>query len=77
MYDEDVSNEEYRAWQEQRRQREKMVDMEIEMSDDEFLFVAKQAHERDITFNEMFNIIMKEYIEKLEREEQDNGTSND
>ena len=48
-----------------------MVDMEIDISDEQFLFVAKKAHERDITFNEMFNIIMKEYIDKLEREEQD------
>jgi hypothetical protein len=47
---------------------EKMVDMEIDISDEQFLFVAKKAHERDITFNEMFNIIMKEYIDKLERE---------
>lgn len=49
---------------------EKMVDMEIEISDEQFLSVAKMAHERDITFNEMINIIMKEYVEKLDSEEQ-------
>ena len=54
----------------------KMVEMEVDISDEQFLFVAKKAHERDITWNEMFNIIMKEYIEKLEREEQEDGTSN-
>ena len=51
---------------------EKMVDMEIEMSDEEFLYVAKEAHERDITFNQMINIIMENFIKEFE-----DGKSND
>ena len=44
---------------------EKMVDMEIEMSDEEFLFVAKMAHDRDITFNQMINKIMEDFIKEF------------
>jgi len=51
---------------------EKMVDMEIEMSDEEFLFVAKMAHDRDITFNQMINKIMEDFIKEFE-----DGKSND
>ena len=51
---------------------EKMVDMEIEMSDEEFLYVAKQAHDRDITFNQMITIMLEEFIKEFE-----DGESND
>jgi len=51
---------------------EKMVDMEIEMSDEEFLFVAKMAHDRDITFNQMINKIMEDFIKEF-----GDGESND
>ncbi len=40
----------------------KMVDMPIELSDDEFLAIAKMAHERDITFNKMVETILWSYI---------------
>ncbi len=39
-----------------------MVDMQIELSDDEFLAIAKMAHERDITFNKMVETILWNYI---------------
>jgi hypothetical protein len=39
-----------------------MVDMPIELSDDEFLAIAKMAHERDITFNKMVETILWNYI---------------
>lgn len=39
-------------------------EIEIEITDEQFLFVAKEAHDRDITFNEMFNIIMREYLDE-------------
>ena len=38
---------------------EKIETVEFEISDDLFLKVAKAAHDRDITFNTMVNIIMK------------------
>lgn len=42
------------------------VDMEIDMSDDEFSFVAHQAHLRDITFNDMMNIILTNALEEAQ-----------
>ena len=41
---------------------ENMVDIEIEMDDKVFLDLAKEAHERDITFNELVNEIIAEQI---------------
>lgn len=50
---------------------EKFIEIEIDLTDDEFLILAKLAHEKDITFNELVIEILTEYTEKL------NGTSND
>ena len=55
---------------------EKMVDIEIDITDDEFLYVAKMAHERDITFNEMMGRIIEWHIAEIKEEER-NGKSND
>ena len=52
---------------------EKMVDIEIELSDEEFLYDAKMAHDRDITFNQMMNEILEWYVKK----ETEGGESND
>ena len=47
--------------------------VDIELSDDDFRGVALQAHERDITFNKMINIILKVGIKQAEyRFEHDN-----
>ena len=40
--------------------------VDIELSDDDFMGVALQAHERDITFNKMINIILKDSIKQTE-----------
>lgn len=48
-----------------------MVTIEVDLDDREFLYVAQLAHERDITFNEMMNLIMEWYIQ-----EQQHGKSN-
>ena len=40
--------------------------VDIELSDDDFRGVALQAHERDITFNKMINIILKDGIKQAE-----------
>lgn len=40
--------------------------VDIELSDDDFIGVALQAHERDITFNKMINIILKDGIKQAE-----------
>ena len=34
----------------------------VELSDDEFLTIARMAHERDITFNKMVETILWHYI---------------
>ena len=34
----------------------------VELSDEEFLSIARMAHERDITFNKMVEIILWQYI---------------
>ena len=40
--------------------------VDIELSDDDFMGLALQAHERDITFNKMINIILKDGIKQAE-----------
>ena len=47
--------------------------VDIELSDDDFRRVALQAHERDITFNKMVGLILKDGLGKVEyRFEHDN-----
>jgi hypothetical protein len=45
------------------------VNMEIEISDEQFLALAKEAHKLDITFNNLFNKILREKIEIEEKKE--------
>ena len=40
--------------------------VDIELSDDDFKRVALQAHERDITFNKMIELILKDVINQAE-----------
>ena len=55
------------------KDEEPWVAVDIELSDDDFMGVALQAHERDITFNKMINIILKDGIKQAEyRFEHDN-----
>jgi len=47
--------------------------VDIELSDDDFKRVALQAHERDITFNKMVGLILKNGLHSVEyRFEHDN-----
>ena len=47
--------------------------VDIEITDDDFRRVALQAHERDITFNKMVGLILKDGLSKSEyRFENDN-----
>ena len=43
--------------------------IEVDLSDDEFLKVAKLAHERDITFNQMVEIILQAEMDRRKGEE--------
>jgi hypothetical protein len=42
-------------------------DLEIDLSDAEFMCIAKMAHERDITFNKMVETILWNYINDTKR----------
>jgi len=54
---------------------EKMVDVEVDFTDEEFLRIAKLAHEEDITFNQFVRNVLQTAMDA--EKEQDNGTSND
>jgi hypothetical protein len=47
---------------------EKLIKVEITLDYDVIVKIALLAHERDITFNKMVNIILREGIKELERE---------
>ena len=40
--------------------------VDIELPDEDFTMIALKAHERDITFNKMINIILKDGIKQVE-----------
>jgi hypothetical protein len=44
-----------------------METVEVDLTDEEFLHIAKLAHEQDITFNQMVSKILEEHIEQLKR----------
>ena len=44
-----------------------METVEVDLTDEEFLHIAKRAHELDITFNQMVIKILEEYMEELKR----------
>jgi len=55
------------------KDEEPWVAVDIELPDEDFTAIARQAHERDITFNKMVNIILKDGIKSAEyRFEHDN-----
>ena len=49
--------------------KEDWESVEIELEETEFNRIATLAHEKDITFNEMCNIILAEAIEKYEEKQ--------
>ena len=40
--------------------------VDIELPDDDFMRIAREAHSRDITFNKMIHIILKDSIKDAE-----------
>jgi hypothetical protein len=54
---------------------ENMVDVGVDFTDEEFLRIAKLAHEEDITFNQFVRNVLQTAMDA--EKEQDNGTSND
>ena len=43
---------------------ENYENIEIDIGDVEFLILAKAAHKQDITFNQLINKLLRDYIEK-------------
>jgi len=41
-----------------------METIQVELTDEEFLHIAKCAHELDITFNQMVNKILEQALER-------------
>jgi|TARA_Y100000310_G_scaffold70922_1_gene66704 hypothetical protein len=72
--DEPVSNMPPEDWEKRRAfaqdlidsEKEKTVDIEIEISDDDFMHLAKAAHERDITLNQLCVDVLKSSFDDLD-----------
>jgi hypothetical protein len=50
-------------------EQDNRASIEVELSDEEFLQVAKLAHERDITFNQMVEYILQQEIDRRKAED--------
>ncbi|MCH2405708.1 MAG: hypothetical protein MK200_05900 [Nitrosopumilus sp.] len=48
------------------KEEEPWTAVDIELPDEDFMRIAQEAHERDITFNKMINIILKDGIKNAE-----------
>lgn len=40
--------------------------VEMEISDEDWIILSKEAHRRDITFNQLVNDLIREYIRKID-----------
>lgn len=41
--------------------------IQVDLTDEEFLHIARLAHDQDITFNQMVIKILEEHLEELKR----------
>lgn len=41
------------------------VNVEVDLTDEEWYSLMKMAHDRDITLNQLINDIMQEYLDKV------------
>lgn len=41
------------------------VRVSVDLTDEEWYFLMKMAHERDITLNQLINDILKEYLDNV------------
>ena len=48
------------------RDEEPWTAVDIEIEDEDFMKIAREAHDRDITFNKMVNIILRDGIKHAE-----------
>lgn len=52
---------------------EKMVDVEVDFTDEEFLKIAIMAHKEDITFNQLVRNAVQDAMDRQLAEEKENG----
>jgi hypothetical protein len=53
-----------RAWEKEQQEKERKEELILDLEKDELHNLMLMAHERDITLNEMCEIILKEFIEQ-------------
>jgi hypothetical protein len=53
------------------RDYDERVTMPIDISDEDFASIARMAHDRDITFNQMVEHILREQIDRVRQETAD------
>ena len=51
-------------------EKEGFCNVEVDISDEEFLFIAKKAHEKNVSFNQFVNDLLWEEIERREQQQQ-------
>ena len=52
-----------------------MGTIQVDLTDEEFLHIARRAHEQDITFNQMVIQILEQYILEQEKQSDKSRTS--
>jgi hypothetical protein len=52
-----------------------METIEVDLTDEEFLHIARQAHELDITFNQMVAKILEEFLEQEKQNDKNRSNS--
>ena len=50
-----------------KKSQTKYKEIQLDLNDRIFLYIAKKAHEADMTFNEYVNQQLKEYMDKLDK----------
>jgi len=43
-----------------------MENVEVDLTDEEFLYLARRAHELDITLNQLVNNILLQHLEEIQ-----------
>ena len=58
-----------------KKKHNKSKEVEIYLTQDQFCWIAMQAHKKDITFNKMCNILLIDWLKELEKSDRISGKS--
>jgi hypothetical protein len=47
--------------------KKKFANLEIDIDDSTFLFYAKEAHRKDVTFNQLINEVLQKALDKEDK----------